>query len=93
MAKRDSFVTQASERLVVWDHRRSPGCSDSRVTTPPRPPWVSFDNTSHYPTRHGGRMNGMFYDGHVALLRPTDLRVKNFREAGSAPTVPGYPGE
>jgi prepilin-type N-terminal cleavage/methylation domain-containing protein/prepilin-type processing-associated H-X9-DG protein len=93
MAKPDSFVTQTSDRLVAWDHRRSPGCSDSRVTAPPRPPWVPFDNTSHYPTRHAGRLNGMFYDGHVALLKPTELRVKNFREPGTFPSVPGYPGE
>jgi prepilin-type processing-associated H-X9-DG protein len=93
MGKPGSFVTQPSERLVAWDHRRSPGCSDSRAASPPRPPWVPFDNTSHYPTRHSGRMNGMFYDGHVTLLKPTVLRVKNFREPGTLPPVPGYPGE
>jgi prepilin-type N-terminal cleavage/methylation domain-containing protein/prepilin-type processing-associated H-X9-DG protein len=94
MARRDSLVTQPSTRLVVWDHRRTPGCSDSRIATPPRPPWVPFDNTSHYPTRHSGKMNGMFYDGHVSLLNPVrDLRVANFREPGTAPAVAGYPGE
>src|SRR5215510_11406843 len=36
MAKPDSFVTQTSERLILWDHRRSPGCSDSRLPAPPR---------------------------------------------------------
>jgi len=35
----------------------------------------------------------MFYDGHVVLIKPTDLRVKNFREPGTLPAVPGYPGE
>jgi prepilin-type processing-associated H-X9-DG protein len=79
MAQRDSFVTQPARRAVAWDHRRSPGCSDSRVTSAPRPPWVPFDNTSHYPTRHGKRLNMMFYDGHVVALRPTELRVANFR--------------
>ena len=93
MAQRDSFVTQPSTRIVSWDHRRSPGCSDSRVTTPPRPPWVPFDNTSHYPTRHSSRLNAMFYDGHAAAIKPTDLRVANFREPGTIPAVPGYPGE
>jgi len=29
--QRESFVTQTSVRLVAWDHRRTPGCSDSRV--------------------------------------------------------------
>lgn len=93
MAQRDSFVTQPATRIVAWDHRRSPGCSDSRVAAPPRPPWVPFDNTSHYPTRHSNRLNAMFYDGHVAAIKPTDLRVANFREPGSLPDVPGYPGE
>ena len=93
MARRGSWVTQPALRLVAWDHRRSPGCSDSRVASPPRPPWVPFDNVSHYPTRHSGRMNGMFYDGHVELLKPTQLRVSHFREPGTLPPVPGYPGE
>jgi prepilin-type N-terminal cleavage/methylation domain-containing protein len=38
-AQPDGFVTQTSERLVAWDHRRTPGCSDSRVGMPPRPPF------------------------------------------------------
>ena len=37
--------------------------------------------------------NGLFYDGHAALLKPSSLRVSNFREPGSAPPVSGYPGE
>ena len=93
MAKPESFVTHPSERLIIWDHRRSPGCSDSRIATPPRPPWLSFTNTSHYPTRHGNGMNGLFYDGHASRLVPTRLSVKNFREPGSNPLVPEYPGE
>jgi len=93
MAKPDSFVTQPSERLVVWDHRRSPGCSDSRVPAPPRPPWLPFANTSHYPPRHGGGLNGLFYDGHASWQFPESLRVNNFREPGSPPAVPDYPGE
>ncbi|NOS69634.1 MAG: prepilin-type N-terminal cleavage/methylation domain-containing protein [Verrucomicrobia bacterium] len=93
MAQRDSHVTQPADRLVAWDHRRSPGCSDSRIASTPRPPWLPFDNTSHYPTRHANRMNAMFYDGHVVLMKPTDLRVANFREPGTMPAVAGYPGE
>ena len=91
--QRDSFVTQTSERLIVWDHRRTPGCSDSRISAPPRPPWLSFTNESHYPPRHNLRMMGLFYDGHVEALKPADLRVKNFRERGSLPILPDYPGE
>jgi len=94
--QRDSFVTASSVRLIAWDHRRTPGCSDSRVTTTPRPPFLPFTGASsetHYPPRHNGRMNGLFYDAHVQGLRPGDLSVRNFREPGSLPAIAAYPGE
>jgi prepilin-type N-terminal cleavage/methylation domain-containing protein/prepilin-type processing-associated H-X9-DG protein len=94
--QRESFVTRSSERLVAWDHRRTPGCSDSRVTTPPRPPFLPFVGTSsetHYPPRHNGRLDGLFYDGHVQAIKPADLRVRYFREPGSDPPIAAYPGE
>lgn len=93
MNRPDGFIRRTSEVLVIWDHRRSPGCSDSRIPMPPRPPWVSFTNTSHYPDRHLGRMNGLYYDGHAEATAPTKLSVRNFREAGFGPEVSGYPGE
>lgn len=89
----DSSVTQPSDRLVVWDHRRSPDCSDSRIAAPPRPPWLPFNNESHYPPRHNRRMNGLFHDSHVQALRPAELRVRKFREPGSLPAEAGYPGD
>jgi len=95
-AQRDSFVTQTSDRLVMWDHRRTPGCADSRITTTPRPPFVPFIGASsetHYPPRHNGRMDGLFYDGHVQPMKPADLSVRNFREPNSSLAVAGYPGE
>ena len=94
--QRDSFVTQTSLRLIAWDHRRTPGCSDSRVATPPRPPFLPFVGASsetHYPPRHNGRLNGLFYDAHVEHLGPADLSVRNFREPGSLPATAGYPDE
>ncbi len=95
--QRDSFVKQTSDRLVAWDHRRTPGCSDSRVSTPPRPPFLPFVGASasetHYPSRHNGSMDGLFYDGHVQAIKPADLSVRNFREPGSLPTISSYPGE
>jgi prepilin-type N-terminal cleavage/methylation domain-containing protein len=94
--QRDSFVTQASDRLVMWDHRRTPGCSDSRVTTTPRPPFLPFTDTAsetHYPPRHNGRLEGLFYDAHVQPVKPVDLSVRNFREPGSLPLIAAYPGE
>jgi prepilin-type N-terminal cleavage/methylation domain-containing protein/prepilin-type processing-associated H-X9-DG protein len=93
MAKPDSYVSQPSDRLIVWDHRRSPGCSDSRITTPPRPPWTPFTADGHYPPRHGGRMMGLFCDGHVEAIQPAKLRVRNFREPDSVPPVDSFPGE
>jgi len=95
--QKDSIVSQATERLIVWDHRRTPGCSDSRLSTPPRPPYLPFVGGSasetHYPTRHRGQMNGLFYDGHLQGLKPANLRVRNFRNPGSFPAIPDYPGE
>jgi len=94
--QRDTFVTQTSERLIVWDHRRTPGCSDSRITITPRPPFLPFVGTSsetHYPPRHNGRMNGLFYDTHAQALRPVNLRLRNFREPGSLPAIDTFPGE
>jgi prepilin-type N-terminal cleavage/methylation domain-containing protein/prepilin-type processing-associated H-X9-DG protein len=95
--QRDSFVTQTSDRLVAWDHRRTPGCSDSRISPPPRQPFLPFTGASasetHYPSRHNGRLDGLFYDGHVQAIKPADLSVRNFREPGSASAVAGYPGE
>jgi prepilin-type N-terminal cleavage/methylation domain-containing protein/prepilin-type processing-associated H-X9-DG protein len=96
-AQKDNFVTQASDRLVMWDHRRTPGCSDSSVSTPPRAPYLPFvggsASTTHYPPRHNTRFNGLFYDSHVQSIKPADLDLKNFREPNSLPTVAAYPGE
>lgn len=96
-AQKDGFVTQTSDRLVAWDHRRTPGCADSSVSTPPRAPYMPFvggsASTTHYPPRHNNRLNGLFYDAHAQAMRPDDLDLRNFREPGSLPAVPAYPGE
>jgi prepilin-type N-terminal cleavage/methylation domain-containing protein/prepilin-type processing-associated H-X9-DG protein len=95
-AQRDAAVTQSSIRLIAWDHRRTPGCSDSRISTPPRPAFLPFTGTSsetHYPPRHNGRMNGLFYDTHAVALKPADLSLRNFREPGSLPVIATYAGE
>jgi prepilin-type N-terminal cleavage/methylation domain-containing protein/prepilin-type processing-associated H-X9-DG protein len=92
MGKPDSFVTQTSERIIVWDHRRSPGCADFRASAP-RLPWMPFTAESHYPTRHSGRFNALLYDGHVQAMKQVELRLRNFREPGSAPVLSDYPAE
>jgi len=95
--QRDNFVTHASDRLVAWDHRRTPGCSDSGIKTPPRPPYMPFvggpASSTHYPDRHNGLLDGVFYDAHVQATKPADLTLANFREPGSLPLVPAYPGQ
>lgn len=98
MGMPDGYVTDPSNRAVVWDHRRTPGCADTtNYTANPRPPFLPFEGISgsetHYPTRHSGGCNFLFYDGHVKWYRPSMLRVSNFREPGSLPYVPSYPGE
>ena len=96
-AQRDSFVTQTSTRLVAWDHRRTPGCADSTVSTPPRPPYLPFAGGSasqtHYPPRHAGRLNGLFYDAHAQAFKPAELQLANFRQPGSLPVEAAYPGQ
>src|SRR5215471_2793440 len=94
--QKEGFVTQTSLRLIAWDHRRTPGCSDSRISAPPRPPFLPFVGASsetHYPPRHTGRLNGLFYDSHAQALKPNELSLRNFREPGSDPVVSAYPGE
>jgi len=98
MGQPDAFVGEASTRVVVWDHRRTPGCADTaNYTSNPRPPYTPFEGTAaaetHYPTRHNGGFNLLFYDSHVKWARPSQLRVRNFREPGYGPLVTGYPGE
>ena len=94
--RRDSSITQPAVRLIAWDHRRSPGCADSRISSPPRPPWMPFDDSAaanHYPARHRNRFNALFADGHANALIPAQLRLANFREPGSAPASSAFPNE
>ena len=65
-------------------------------TTPPRPAFLPFAGTAseaHYPPRHNGRRNGLFYDKRVQAMKPINLSVGNFREPGSLPEEATYPGE
>jgi len=98
MGREDAFCTVPANRVVIWDHRRTPGCADTtNYASNPRPPFTPFEGVAgsetHYPTRHNGGLNFGFYDGHAKWVRPAMLRVGFFREPGSPPPVPGYPGE
>ncbi|MBV9470241.1 MAG: prepilin-type N-terminal cleavage/methylation domain-containing protein [Abitibacteriaceae bacterium] len=85
-----------AEILIIWEHDLGPGCAGAAATGGPRPPVTPFTGSfaaPHYAPRHNGGMNGLFYDGHVKWINPANLRVRNFREPGSEPPVPGFPGE
>ena len=92
----ESFITQPSQRMAVWDHQRSPGCADSTTPAPPRTMWYPFTNAAaatHYPSRHNLAMQALFVDGHVSLVHPSELSPKYFREPGYGPAIPAFPGE
>jgi len=98
MGMPDANVSVPADRAVIWDHRRTPGCADTtNYTSNPRPPFTPFEgitaSETHYPTRHLGGGNFLYYDGHVKWRRPSSLRVADFREPASGPAVAGYPGE
>jgi len=61
--------------LLVWDHRRTPGCADTRAGHL-GPPWTVFPPSAdtahtHYPDRHNG--------GFVALASDTSAKWRNPR--------------
>jgi prepilin-type N-terminal cleavage/methylation domain-containing protein/prepilin-type processing-associated H-X9-DG protein len=93
----DSLVTDPAQRLVVWDHTRTPGCAGAATPGSGHPPFVPFagdpESELHYPRRHHDGGNYLYHDGHVKWLQPASLRVGLFREPGSPPPVAGYPGE
>jgi prepilin-type processing-associated H-X9-DG protein len=88
----DAQVTDVSNRIVVWDHAKTPGCADTtNYTTNPRPPFTPFAGVAgatcqtHYPVRHNGGLNVLFYDSHVKWENPSNLTSSMFREPGSTP--------
>jgi prepilin-type N-terminal cleavage/methylation domain-containing protein/prepilin-type processing-associated H-X9-DG protein len=87
----DAQVTDVSNRVVVWDHAKTPGCADTtNFTSNPRPPFTPFAGSTtsqtHYPVRHNGGFNCLFYDSHVKWMMPSNLSSSMFREPGSTPT-------
>jgi len=86
----DAMVSDPSGRLVVWDHKRTPGCADTtNYTANPRPPFTPFEgitaSETHYPTRHNGGGNYLYYDGHAKWRKPSTLQMSEFREPGWPP--------
>jgi prepilin-type N-terminal cleavage/methylation domain-containing protein/prepilin-type processing-associated H-X9-DG protein len=83
-----------SNVVIVWDHAKTPGCANSNKAAP-RGPWAAPgtgpswppdftgpSSATHYPTRHSGRFNALFVDGHVAALSPTELTARLFYVTG-----------
>ncbi len=94
MGESDAAVTSgfpdAGRIMVAWEHARTPGCADTTnfPTAPQKPPFTPTTGPSaatHYPLRHADGMNALFYDGHVRLVRPSQLRESDFRVPGSQP--------
>jgi len=86
-----SAFPEPSRAMVLWDHTGGPGCGGASVPGAPvhsRPPFTPVDGPQgelHYPLRHLGAFNALFYDGHVAVRRPGQLRDSDFRPPGTPP--------
>jgi prepilin-type processing-associated H-X9-DG protein len=66
----------SSNLVIVWDHRRAPGCATSTLASPRGPwqPYVNDADTTHYPVRrHDGGFHLLFCDGHVNPTRQAEL--------------------
>lgn len=80
-----------AELMTSWEHEGGPGCGGSSVPgwsseqRPPFTPVTGPEGRPHYPPRHSGAMNVLYYDGHVASKQPSALRDHNFRAPGTPP--------
>lgn len=94
MGQSDAFVSgqfpDVGRIMVAWDHARTPGCADTTnyPTAAQKPPFTPTTGTpaaTHYPIRHNGGLNVLYYDGHVSTRQPGTLRDSDFRIPGSPP--------
>ena len=83
--------------MVVWDHASGPACGAAAATgyaadqRAPFTPVTGPAAAAHYPERHNGGVNALFYDGHVAFRKPGSFRDSDFRAPGSPPPSPLAP--
>lgn len=66
--------------MYVWDHSNIPACSqpsDIPGQTVPCP-FSGTTVSTHYPTRHGGRFNVLYCDGHVVTTKTDELQDERF---------------
>ena len=81
MGKPASAVSNPSV-MFVWDHRRTPGCADTRAGFT-GPPWNAFppalDTThTHYPTRHSQGFVNLRHDTSAKWRQPSSLTNNDF---------------
>lgn len=70
-----------SNVMHVWEHSRAPSCAVTGVGTPV--PLTDPDAPNHYPnSRHLGRYNVLFCDGHVQTMEMSELRLPLFYADG-----------
>ena len=102
MGEPDAAVTTGaadpSRVMVVWEHSKGLACGGAARSGYPnwqRPPHTPVEGTEgelHYPPRHNGGFNALYYDGHVNWRRAASLRDGDFRAPNSAPpTDPPLP--
>ncbi len=81
MGKPASSVANPSV-MFVWDHRRTPGCADTRAGHT-GPPWNPFPPTldtahTHYPTRHSLGFVTLRHDTSAKWRLPSSLKDNDF---------------
>ena len=81
MGKAASSISNPSV-MYVWDHRRTPGCADTRAGHT-GPPWnafpVSLDTThTHYPPRHSLGFVNLRADSSAKWRLPASLTDNDF---------------
>lgn len=87
MGKPDGGIANPAA-LFVWDHRRTPGCADTR-TGHTGPPWNAFPPDqdtahTHYPDRHTKGFVSLKVDTSVKFRLPSSLKLSDF-DADHAP--------
>lgn len=81
MGKPDASIANPAA-LFIWDHRRTPGCADTRNGFQ-GPPWMAFPPDldtfhTHYPTRHSGGLVTLRVDTSVKFRIPLSLQIAEF---------------
>jgi len=82
MGRSDAEVVNPTV-LHVWEHARTPGCADTRVTHTPGTKWTAFPFASdtahtHYPFRHTEGFVTLRYDGSAKWRKPATLTASDF---------------